>query len=216
MIESEIKEDLLSDMPIESVFQKHIVDGDSYFFSTIIGDVNSEYDFRSELARSLNVNINDVVIVGSAKLGFSLKNINFSKFDHDFEISGNPNEKSDIDVAVVNNVLFDRITKKIFELSNHLDKTWANENWRTNYYSHEPKDLVAKYAFYVTKGWLRPDVMPLIYYSSAPWKQFSDSWRRKIKRKISIGIYSDWYYLKNYQMDNLKTLKAKIQELQVK
>lgn len=215
MIEDKLRKDLLSERPIENVFQKYVIDGSSYFFNIVINKPDLEYDFRYELANLLKINLHDIIIVGSAKIGFSLKDHTFNKFDHAYNISRNPNKKSDIDVAVVSNYIFEEISRKIYEISNHFNYEWANENWKTNNFNSTPKNLLKSYTFYVAKGWLRPDLMPLIYYSSAPWVSFAEKWRKELGRKISIGIYSNWYYLKNYQMDNLTNLRVKLLELEI-
>lgn len=215
MIEDKLRKDLLSEKHIENVFQKHVIDGSSYFFNKTLNKPDLEYDFRHELASTLNINIHDIIIVGSAKLGFSLKDYTFNKFDHAFNSSKNPNKKSDIDIAVVSSHLFEEISRKVYEVSNHFDSAWAEENWKTNNFNEDPQNLLRRYSLYVAKGWLRPDLMPLIYYSSAPWVAFVEKWRGSLERKISIGIYSNWYYLKHYQMDNLTRLRAKLLELQV-
>jgi len=215
MIEDNLRKDLLSEKPIENVFQKHVIDGSSYFFNKAINKPDLEYDFRYELANLLKINLHDIIIVGSAKIGFSLKDHAFNKFDHVYNTSRNPNEKSDIDVAVVSNNIFEEISRNIYEISKHFNPEWATENWKTNNFNSMPKNLLKSYTFYVAKGWLRPDLMPLIYYSSAPWVAFIERWRKELGRKISIGIYSNWYYLKHYQMDNLTDLRVKLLELKI-
>lgn len=211
-----LRADLVSTMPVERIFQKHIVDGRSFLFNQLLGKCDWEYELRDELARALGANINDVVIVGSSKLGFSIKTQNFREFDHDFRLSKNPRKRSDVDIAIINNGCFDRIAKQIFSLSRHFEKEWQEANWKVNDFYHEERNLATQYTLYLAKGWLRPDYLPTVYYSTAPWKTVVETWRRRLGgRKISIGFYSEWFYLKHYQMGNLERLRTLINALEI-
>lgn len=213
MISNLLKGDLESTMPIEQVFQKHIVDGASYFFQNIINEPNYEYMLRHELASVLGISINDVVIMGSAKIGFSVKTDKFIEFDKGLNSSNRP-KRSDIDIAIVNRDLFDVIGREIYALSRHFDLAWIKDKWRTNDFYQDVPDLYQKYALYLAKGWIRPDFMPLDYHAAAQWVSVKDAWRIRLdKRSIAIGFYSDWHYLKHYQMDNLDRLRAKLMSL---
>lgn len=203
-------------MPVERVFQKHIIDGKSFLFNDMLDKRDWEYELRHELAQTLGTSINDVVMIGSSKLGFSVKTPNFEVFDHAFTQSRNPRKKSDVDVAVVNNDCFDKISKEVFSLSRHFDQRWINANWKTNDYYRSERDLASLYTLYLAKGWLRPDYLPIAYYATAPWKNVTDVWRRKLLgRKISIGFYSEWFYLKHYQMENLARLRILINNMDI-
>lgn len=203
-------------MPLERIFQKHIVDGRSFLFNDLLDKCDWEYELRDELARTLGANINDIVIVGSSKLGFSVKTQRFLEFDHEFQRSRNPRQRSDVDIAVVNNDCFGKISKEIFSLSRHFDREWRLGNWKINDFYHTERDLAAQYVLYLAKGWLRPDYLPTVYYASAPWKKVVEAWRKRLDgRKISIGFYSEWFYLKHYQMENLGRLRMLINELEI-
>jgi hypothetical protein len=215
--------DLASDMEIERLFQKHVIDGTSYFFRDFLSQIDQEYELRHDIASALDLSINDVVIVGSAKLGFSVKNAQFEKFDGKYEKKRINRNKSDIDIAIANKRLFDEQTALIFELSRHFSPAWIEEKWKTNAYYQEglkgrdplSSSLYINYARYITRGWLRPDYTPNLYINQIPWKNATNIWTGKLHRKISIGLYSDWHYLKHYQMDNLINLRAKAKALEI-
>lgn len=209
-----LRADLISNTPIEQVFQKHVVDGASYFFKERMQQVDLEYELRHELALALDININDVIIVGSAKLGFSLKTEDFLKFDHKYGLSNNPREQSDIDIAIINRRLYDTTIEQIFHLSRHFERSWIKQHWQMNAFYKEPTNLYVKYALYLAKGWLRPDYLPSSYFEVAKWRPVSERWFTKLKRKISLGFYADWMYLKHYQMDNLERLRSQLNELE--
>jgi len=203
-------------MPVEQVFQNHVVDGPSYFFNKVLSQSDLEYQLRYDLATCLDVSINDVVLVGSAKLGFSVKTLNFREFDFQYRKTRNPRDKSDIDVAVVNRKFYEKSIEQIFHLSRHFDSEWIEKNWRMNLFNKQPTDLVSKYALYLARGWLRPDYLPNVFYDQAPWRRVCDSWYPRIgKRRTTVGFYSDWTYLKHYQMDNLEKLRYQLNSLDV-
>lgn len=211
-----LQEDMLSGMPTEQIFQKHVVDGGSFFFQEVLNQPNLEYELRHDLADSLNISINDVVIIGSGKLGFSLKTPKFDKFDSRYEKTGNVRDRSDLDIAIVNRRLYDVSVEQIFQLSKHYDKEWMQHHWQMNSYYRERSDLFGRYARYLARGWLRPDLVPTVFYDQCPWRNVSEDWRKRLhKRTISLGFYSDWHYLKWYHMDNLERLKSQLNQLEI-
>lgn len=211
-----LRTDLASLMPIERVFQKHVIDGSSFLFRQHLNNVDWEYELRDDLAKALKVSINDIVIVGSAKLGFSLKTEHFYNFDQRYTETGNPRDKSDIDVAIVNRECFDEMAKQIYSLSRHFDKDWITENWKVNAFYKTPSNLYTKYLQALAKGWMRPDYLPLVFYETAPWRDVCSTWFKKLqRRKVSVGVYSEWFYLKHYQMDNLNRLRSLINALEI-
>jgi hypothetical protein len=220
---TDLRADLISAMDIEQVFQKHIVDGPSYFFGELLNEKNTEYALRHSLAQHLGVSINDVIIVGSAKLGFSVKTEKFLKFDERYVRTDKKKNKSDIDVAIISRSLFDQETKLIFEISRHFDGNWEYSNWRHNlYYTDDAalsqKGITSLYQSYVenvARGWLRVDYSPTTYINSISWRSLTDNWRQKLDRKIAVAIYSEWHYLKHYQMDNLSNLRIRVRDLKI-
>lgn len=204
-----LHKDLLSAMPIEQVFQKHVIDGTSFFFREFLSSIDMEYELRYALASAIGISINDVVIVGSAKMGFSVKTDMFVEFDGKFNVNKNPRDKSDIDIAIVNRANFDSTIEEIFHLSRHFEKNWIDENWRINAFYKTPTDLHKQYALYLARGWLRPDFFPNMYFQNSPWKAAVDCWYRRLGgRKIALAFYSDWKYLKHYQMKSLDGLRS--------
>lgn len=211
-----LQDDLLRDMDAESVFQKHVVDGPCIFFSTTTGGRNQEYELRKAIADSTCTSIHDAIIIGSAKLGFSVKTEEFLKFDAKYEKSRNIHHKSDIDVALINRKYFDEVAEEIYHLSCHFDEAWIKYYWQTNQYYTGEKNLFLEYSKYIARGWLRPDFMPNAYLKEAAWTSPCNLWLEKLERKVSIGIYSNWTYLKHYHMDHLQKLRSKIAALEIK
>ena len=214
-ISKNIQKDLLQEMDAESVFQKHVIDGPSAYFVNSHYEPNDEYDLRRDIANATGTNIHDAIIIGSAKLGFSVKTEKFEKFDAKYDITKNIHHKSDIDVALINREYFDQVAEAIYHLSCHFDQGWIQRNWLTNQYYIKDKNLMIEYSKYIARGWLRPDFMPNSYLKEAAWLNPCNSWTSKLGRKVSIGIYSNWTYLKHYHIDHLQKLKAKLITLEI-
>lgn len=213
MIAESLRNDLITSTPLERVFQKHVVDGSSHFFSKVLLKPDLEYAMRHDLSSVLDISINDVILVGSAKLGFSVKTTSFFDFDDKYHATKNPRLRSDLDVAIVNREFFEKTSREIYALSRHFEKQWIDEHWQINQFYRTKTNLHQKYAISLAKGWLRPDYMPLLYWQSGKWLEICESWKKRINRKICVGFYSDWHYLKHYHMDNLGRLRADINSL---
>jgi len=167
------KSDLSVISPIE-VVRKNILFGDCFVMS------QTEYlDLRSEVATHFNLHPNEVLVVGSAKLGFSIvPHKRFRYFSNE----------SDIDVVIISSVLFDQIWRATFTYKQEVG-FWNQEK--------EFKD-------YLFRGWIRPDKFP----PSDHFSICSDWWEffRLISNtgkygsyKIAGALYKSWFYLENYQ-----------------
>lgn len=215
-ISDKLKQDLINDMDVERVFQKHVVDGASYLFGLAPYTIDQEYELRHDIATATATSINDVILVGSSKLGFSVKSEDFKEFDKKFVTSGLKKDKSDVDIALINRAYFEEVAEEIYHLSGHFKKEWIREKWVTNQYYIEGKSLFHEYTKYLAMGWLRPDFMPNEYLATAAWPEICEKWRKRLDRNVAIGIYSSWTYLKHYHMDHLKSLKSKLSTLEIK
>jgi len=214
-ISDKLKFDLVSGMDVERIFQKHVVDGPSYLFTNGSFSLDDEYEMRHEIAIATSTSINDVILVGSSKLGFSVKSEKFLRFDDKFLTTGIKKDKSDVDIALINRMHFENVAEDIYHLSRHFDKDWMREKWMTNQFHTQGTALFHEYSKYFTKGWLRPDFMPNEYLAAAAWPAICEKWRKRLDRKVAIGIYSNWTYLKHYHMDHLKKLQAKLETLEI-
>jgi len=208
-----LRNDLESAMEIEQVFQKHVVDGPSFFFLQAGQSQNDEYLLRHELAKACGASINDVVIVGSAKMGFSVKNQHFVGFDSKVMQTKLSRDRSDLDIAIINTRFFEQVAEQIYEMSRHFDKEWIHHYWQNNQYYCGEKNLFFEYTKSLAGGWLRPDYLPNVYLTSAEWIPPCTAWSAKLDRKVAVGLFSNWTYLKHYHMDHLEILRAKLQTL---
>ena len=167
------KEDLRILSPIQIV-QKHIICGESCVLPR-----QKYFDLRSEIAEHFQLDLNEVLVVGSAKLGFSIAPDKLYRPFHD---------ESDIDVVIVSSRLFDKIWEAVFS------------------YSLEGGDWPAYEAFigYLFHGWIRPDKLP----RSDIFKAGKDWWNFFLRitnsgvygnYKIAGALYKSWFFLETYQ-----------------
>jgi len=211
------KVDLITEDDLEITFQKHIIEANSYFFKEILKKPEEEYNLRKDLSSILDINIRDIALVGSAKIGFSVKTHKFKEFDEEYQKTKELRKKSDIDIAIISESLYERLSDNLYKLTGHFNMSWLTQKWILNEYYPSPKlgdrPLYDKFFYYLAKGWYRPDMTPNEFQE--PWASVAFHWRKKLDRKISIAVYRDWKFLKNYQIDHLKTIKAKVKELEV-
>ena len=169
----EFQKDLTDLSPIEMV-RKYITSGECFIFS------NDQYfDLRSKVACCFGLHPNEVLVVGSAKLGFSIAP---DKMYNTFST------ESDIDVALVSPKLFDEIWKSGY------DYKYSGENW--------PKQN--QFIKYLFRGWIRFDMLP-----ESPLIPLSEKWATLFEKmtssgmfgsyRIAGGLYKSYFFLENYQ-----------------
>ena len=195
---------------IEWVFHKHILNKSPYVF---LNNPDQEHDLAKVVKEYFNVEYKDFVIIGSAQLGYSLNpNKNYRSF----------NEKSDLDIAIIDGGLFFDLKKELYEYTDGLSLDWSE----TTHYSKPEKYIRFKdigkdkqkiiywsqfscYK-YISKGWFRADFKPKEFEICRNGKRFSDFEReiyKKFSRKVGLAIYENWFFFVNYHMKNLENLK---------
>lgn len=186
------------------VVQKYLIDGSTYFFDTFFSGKDEEFNFKKDLAISLGVHIREIAIIGSGKLGFSIKpdesNLAFypfKEFDNDFKLNSK-NKKSDLDIAIISSELFE---KQLLSIYNHTD------SYRSQTYQGSSKK---SFAFYVLKGWLNLEFIPRDYVISPNVQKFEEKYKSKYDREINIGVYKTWFYFENYHNNNIRNLKLNL------
>ncbi|MFA6144171.1 MAG: hypothetical protein WC691_05150 [Sulfuricurvum sp.] len=208
-----LKDDILTQkLSNEQLFQKHFVDKETYFFSTGHVERNLEYTFKKDIAEVLEIHINDIYIVGSGKTGYSIKPKNEGgRFDRKFELKKLKRNKSDIDIAIVDTKLFDKVQENIYDWSRGFKITWVE-----NIYYNEgkfPVPINYKFLEYLGKGWYRPDFAPTdfqIQTQKGELQNILNKWSQIFDRKIAFAIYKNWHFFKKYQLETIDLLEAKI------
>lgn len=175
------------------VVQKHLIDGTSYYFDSIkIGD---EFNFKKEIANILNVHIRDIVIVGSGKLGFSMKPDTkgeglylFKKFDEA--------KKSDLDIAIVSSHFFDKAVENLYiHFGSYKNSTWAARN---------------DFAKYILKGRFVIRFLPIDFHLSKEIKLVQEKYKMNYAREINLEIYKSWFFFETYHKSNVIDIKVNL------
>lgn len=203
----QFKQDISSNFSSELIVQKYLTDGDSFFFREFFP--NEEFEFKKGLADVLNIHIRDIAIVGSGKLGFSIKPneiesalYEFKNFDFDFNFDAN-NERSDLDIAIVSDVLFEYFLKDIFLKTNKYRS--IPDGW-----SQKKEKNRKSFSYYALKGWFRKDFLYDGYDYEKKMIDFIDFYKKKYKRDINIGIYKSWFYFEHYHISNIENIKINL------
>ncbi len=188
----------------EIVVQKYLIDGSSFFFDTFFANSKEEFEFKKDVSKSLDAHLRDVVIVGSGKLGFSMKpdKVNtryypFKEFDFNY-FKDNKRKKSDLDIAVISSSLFDSQLLSVYK---------HTQSYSLTSYTN---DLKKSFAFYILKGWLRPNFLPIDYSITPFIDNVRNKYIKKYERDINISIYKSWYYFEQYHKNNIRTIKVNL------
>ena len=148
------------------------------------------FDLRSEVAEHFQLHPNEVLVVGSAKLGFSIAP--HKRYRHF-------GDESDIDVVLVSPSLFDEIWAATFSY------------WRDGGYWEKKSD----FKDYLFRGWIRPDKLP----PASTFAMCSDWWEFFLALtnsgnyghyKIAGALYRSWYYLESYQEICVKSCQQEL------
>jgi hypothetical protein len=187
----EIQEDQLLDF-----CRKHALHGNPKIFD---GAESKYYEFRKRIAERLEVNFSEVLIVGSAKLGFSP----FKKKAFDLE--------SDVDVSIVSAQLYERIMGYIldYQLELRSDRKSVSQNEIDRYH---------KFLEYGAMGWIRPDLLPSSFRVEKlkeDWFDFFDSISNGKSEvgnyKVSCGVFKSYMHLEKYTLSGYRTLKKNLE-----
>lgn len=156
------------------MYRKYILGGECFALNN-----DQHYKIREVVCEKFLVEFNDVIFVGSGRLGFSLKpDKRYMPFDDD----------SDIDLAIVSSSLFEKIWQEAY-LYKKSEADWPKSN------------IFFKY---LSGGWIRPDKLP-----SSKYFNFSGEWWDFFNKltssqlfgpyKIRAGLYHSHFFLKEYQ-----------------
>jgi hypothetical protein len=173
---TEFKNDLRA-MDLTRLIRKHITTGGS----AVLAD-STYYELRNTIADHFKLHPSAVVLVGSGRLGFSLKPTKrYEPFGH----------SSDLDFAVVSGEAFDLYWDRLF---NHWrsDRIWS----RTRRYRAFLRELF--------KGWIWPRWFPPspTFREALDWVEFEDRLGRESfrgRRSVGVRLYRSWERLEAYQ-----------------
>jgi hypothetical protein len=183
----------------DTVVKQHIIEGSSFFFDQII--VGKEFHFKRDIANILNVHIREIIIVGSGKLGFSLKPSNaetglylYKEFDYDF-VNKKSSKKSDLDIAIISSSLFDNEIQNLYNYTEYYKNTWANRS---------------SFAKYSLKGKLPIRFLPVDFSMTKEIKRVQEKYQMEYGREVNIEIYKSWHFFETYHQENIKNIQVNL------
>ncbi len=199
---AEFKELLLT-QPLDEVAKSQVFAGMPYAFSK---QPEAMQLMRKHLTAHLGIAPEDIVIIGSAQVGFSLSPDNFPRaFTKD----------CDIDVLLVDAKMFDEIWNTLLAWHyprrfwlDGMDWDWAKRRKDEIYWGWvEPSEIHYR-------GLSFPDVLRSMRDLSANWFNAFKSLGRYpefMNRDVNGRLYRTWDHALAYQMASLKKIKALIQ-----
>ena len=168
---------------LRKLLRRRVVTGPAYIYP----DHSQHYELCEAVAEHLGVHPAKVLIVGSAKLGFSIApQKRYRPFG----------DKSDIDVVVVDEALFDRVWLEVHRAT-ESQILWADHG---------------RFAKYLLRGWIRPDLFPDVGGDVVGnwWSVFSGL-SKAAGLKVAGAVYRNWYFLEAYQMRALTDCRSNLE-----
>jgi len=176
------------------IVQKFIIENETHFFSKI--KVGEEFDFKKDLANILNVHIRDIVVVGSGKLGFSLKPDSTDAGLYLFkDFDSNIDKKSDLDIGVISSDLFDRQMRNLYDFMGFHKSIWDTKN---------------SFAKYTLKGRIAIRFLPQNFILINEINHVVEKYKMEYGREINIEIYKSWHYFETYHRENIKNIQVNL------
>lgn len=178
----------------DEVVDRYLIEQPSYFFEYI--EKGKEYEFKKEISSILGVHLRDIVIVGSGKLGFSMKPDNSNVGLYPFlAFDGNGDKRSDLDIAVVSSSLFDKELQNLYDHTGYAKETWGTRN-----------DL----AKYMLKGRLVIRFLPGEFQFTKSIRDVQEKYRMEFSRDVNLEIYKSWHYFETYHQQNVRSIQVNL------
>ncbi|TAY90229.1 hypothetical protein [Rhizobium leguminosarum] len=182
------KTDLLS-LSSHEIYAKYIEIDQCRGFETL-----NDGTLRQIVADHFGISLAEVIIVGSAKLGFTLRPKRARDSDEEDRPRFSPfSDRSDVDVAIVSPTVFDAVWEQTFTF-------WHSSGYLQGNYWPKGGD----FRQYIFRGWMRPDMLPSegTFTYKNHWFDFFRSLtnlRAAGDFKISAGLYRNMHFLEHYQ-----------------
>ena len=187
------KEDLKT-RDILAVYRKYLLGHKIWYFETKLGMANHAEiydDFKIYMSDRLNLHVNNLAIVGSAKIGFSLTpSKNFKHFNND----------SDVDLIIVSRSLFRQSWDAFLDISHRFHMP---------YYSSITSNIFKRFV-----SLKDPDIRNSFFNE---WTKKVDPCKKDLQTIFSIPydinyrIYESWEAVERYHVNGLYMLKSKLE-----
>lgn len=143
---------------------------------------------RSVVAHKFGLHPNEILIVGSGKLGFSIApHKRYRPFA----------DTSDVDLVIVSDRLFAKTWESLYQYSEH-GGYWERLN---------------EFKTYLFQGWIRPDKLPNsrnFKFANDWWEFFRDltASHKFGPYKIRAALYMNWTFLESYQLRGVNACRS--------
>lgn len=198
--EQNIREDLKK-ISVRDFYMKYLLRADNWYFEQILqieskDVIHAVDDFKMIVSEAMDIGYNNVVMVGSAKTGYSLSPKKFLKVFTD-EGEG----KSDIDIAIISPYLFEHYWN-LFRKSYDVTK----------------EKLYQYISRAIYRGYISDRNMYNIEECRKEWVEASSEATRQLQRKmyfkhdIHYRIYRDWKDMEEYHIQSIEQLKGETEK----
>lgn len=189
--------------PLDEVVREYVFEGIPYVFRETPGLMEL---LRDHLCKDLGLSAENTIVIGSAKIGFSLSPDSvFRQFS----------DESDIDVLVVDERIFDDIWKIVLKWHyprrirglGGMDGSWGRRRRRELYWGWFVPDKI-KY-----EGLSFPEVLKPLRDISTAWFNAFRSLSRVpefSRRNITGRLYRTWDHALLYHADGLRQIKENL------
>jgi predicted nucleotidyltransferase len=163
---------LAATLPAPEFVRDHILAGLPYAF---VSNPEGYLSLQSEVAAKIGLSVNEIRMIGSAKLGFSLNS------DHLLSPFG---PGSDIDLVIVSSAVFDEASLELVERAQDFILAGEDEKRRLR----RSRDNVFN-------GYLRPDQLPLSCGLSKEWfPKLAGPYESEIARRrpVKAWLFKSW------------------------
>lgn len=195
----EFKE-LLKGTPLNEVAEEHILGGAPYAFRRRPTLMN---EMQMHLISHLPITAENIIIVGSAKTGFSLNpDAYFNPF----------NSESDIDVAIIDENLFDEIWSTLLMWHyprryvglDYVSSRWAGQRQKDIYWGWLTPDKIRYEGLYFPRALKRFRDLTTAWFNA--FRSFS-LYPEFARREISGRLYRTRNHVLLYQVEGLRQLR---------
>lgn len=152
--------------------------------------------FRTELATLLDIHAAEMIMVGSAQLGFSL---NPKKLLRSFI------DESDLDVVVVSSELFDAAWKDLLERSAGIQQLEAEDRRR---FKKTQENFF--------RGYLRPDLLPTGCGLVKDWfPRLAGPFRCPVaaRHPVKAWLFKSWWHAEHFYRDGITKVQPELARL---